>query len=81
LSIRKKYLRRVLPFIALETDIEAAKRYGEDLQEFKKPMKQFAMIKHMTMFGRPLLYTDRSYNGLCEFALPKLQGRLADFNI
>ena len=45
-------------------------------------MKQFATIKHMTMFGRPLwqLYSDRSYDDLNEFALLKLQGGVP-FNI
>ena len=40
------------------------------------------MIKHMTMFGRPLwqLYSDRSYKDLNEFALLKLQGGVP-FNI
>ena len=80
--IVKGILERVPPFIALDTNIEAKRHYREDPQEIKKPMKQFATIKHMTMFGRPLwqLYSDRSYKDLNEFALLKLQGGVP-FNI
>ena len=44
--IVKGIFERVPPFIALDTNIEAKRRYREDPQEIKKPMKQFATIKH-----------------------------------
>jgi hypothetical protein len=65
------------PFLGLQLDVAAEEAVSTKEgfeEERKKPMSQFATVKHMTMFGRSLwrAYRNVSPSSLRDFALTKL---------
>jgi hypothetical protein len=75
--MRDGRLNTIEPFLGLQVDIAAEEAVAtiEGFEEEKrKPMSQFATVKHMTMFGRSLwrAYCNVPPSSLRDFALTKL---------
>ena len=55
----KTELKRFPPFVALQLDVEDRRKMQDPTlgtQELQKPLKTFATLEHMALFGRPLWY-------------------------
>jgi len=70
-------LSSLQPVLGLRLSIEARRRFRDPVQrqnEIKKPLEQFALCDHLTMFGRPLwrIHWDSGYIDLKTFVTRKL---------
>jgi hypothetical protein len=78
-------LHRVDPFFSLSIDLEIHRRLQDPKlreKELQKSLSEFATVKHMSLFGRPLwaVYQDHAYSEVLSAVKMKLLGGREQFD-